>query len=39
MERSPFTLEEDYIKLGKYPTKAGMMGVAWHFMEEFIRQV
>lgn len=39
MERSPFTLEEDYIKLGKYPTKAGMMGVAWHFMEDFINRV
>jgi predicted NBD/HSP70 family sugar kinase len=34
--RNTFGERTDYIKLGKYPTKAGMMGVAWHFTDEFI---
>ncbi len=35
------TFEEgaDYIRLGRYPTKAVMRGVAWHFMEEFIDSI
>ncbi len=37
--RNPFENRADYIKLGKYPTKAGMRGVAWHFMEEFINGI
>ncbi len=39
LSRSPFDAEKDFIRLGKYPTKAGMMGVAWHFMEKFIREL
>ena len=37
--RNTFDSQSEYIKLGKYPTKAGMMGVAWHFMEEFIHSI
>ncbi len=37
--RNPFGSDAEYIKLGKYPTKAGMRGVAWHFMEEFINGI
>ena len=37
--RNPFEQNGEYIKLGKYPTKAGMRGVAWHFMEEFIDSI
>lgn len=37
--RNPFEERGGYIKLGKYPTKAGMRGVAWHFMEEFIKEL
>ncbi len=29
----------EYLKPGKYPTKAGMMGVAWHFTEQFINEI
>ncbi len=35
-ERNTFDDRPDFIKLGKYPLKAGMMGVAWHFTDEFI---
>ena len=38
-ERNTFETSAEYIKLGKYPTKAGMRGVAWHFMEEFINSI
>lgn len=37
--RNTFEQNADFIKPGKYPTKAGMMGVAWHFMEEFINSI
>lgn len=37
--RDPFGDPADYLKLGKYPTRAGMMGVAWHFTDEFINQI
>lgn len=37
--RDSFENEAGYLKLGKYPTKAGMMGVAWHFTDEFISQI
>ena len=37
--RNTFEQKADYIKPGKYPTKAGMMGVAWHFMDEFIQNI
>ena len=37
--RSPFKGDTGYIRMSRYPTKAGMMGVAWHFTEEFIRSI
>lgn len=37
--RSPFEREAGYIRLGKYPTKANMMGVAWHFSRAFIDRI
>ena len=37
--RNTFEADASYIKLGKYPTKAGMRGVAWHFMEQFIQDI
>ncbi len=37
--RDPFEKEVNYLKIGKYPTKAGMMGVAWHFTDEFISRI
>lgn len=37
--RNPFETEARYIKLGHYPTKAGMMGVAWHFTKQFIEDI
>ena len=39
VERSPFESDADFVKLGRYPTKAGMMGVAWHFVQEFIEKI
>ena len=38
-ERNPFGSDADYIKLGRYPTKAGLKGVAWHFLEQFIAEI
>ena len=38
-EKNTFDESGDYISLGKYPTKAGMMGVAWYFAERFIREI
>ena len=34
--RSPSETDGDYIRLGKYPSRAALMGVAWHFTNEFI---
>ena len=39
LERSPFDKNADYIRLGKYPLRAGMMGVAWHFTEAFLDSI
>lgn len=36
---SPFETDGSYIRLGRYPTKAGMMGVAWHFTKQFIEEI
>ncbi|MDO4620408.1 MAG: ROK family transcriptional regulator [Lachnospiraceae bacterium] len=39
-EQNPFEKEgSSYIKLGQYPLRAGMMGVAWHFLNEFMEQI
>lgn len=37
--RNPFEDNVDYLKLGKYPERADMMGVAWHFIDEFINEI
>ena len=39
LARSAFDKNADYIRLGKYPLRAGMMGVAWHFTEAFIDSI
>ena len=36
---NPFDTDGAYIRLGHYPTKAGMMGVAWHFTKQFIDEI
>ena len=36
---NPFETEAEYVKLGRFPTKAGMMGVAWHFTKQFIDEI
>ncbi len=36
---SPFDTDGSYIRLGRYPTRAGMMGVAWHFTKQFIDDI
>ncbi len=38
-ERNTFGESADFIRLGRYPTKAGMMGVAWHFTDLFISEI
>lgn len=38
-KHNPFDQSTDFLKLGKYPTKAGMRGVAWHFINEFISKI
>lgn len=37
--RDPFDESVDYLKLGKYPERADMMGVAWHFIDDFINHI
>lgn len=36
---NPFEPSAGYVKLGRYPLKAGMMGVAWHFTDAFISEL
>ncbi len=38
-KRNTFEEPADYVKLGKYPNRAGMMGVAWHFTDQFISKI
>lgn len=38
-ERNPFGTDSEFLKLGKYPAKAGMMGAAWHFIERYIEEI
>ncbi len=35
-ELNTFGDNADYLKIGKYPKHAGMLGVAWHFTNQFI---
>ena len=36
---NPFEENTDFIKIAKYPRRAGMIGVAWHFIDQFLSQV
>ena len=38
-ELNPFEKNVDYVKIGKYPRRAGMLGVAWHFTNKFINDI
>ena len=38
-ELSPFEENTDFIKLAKFPRRAGMIGAAWHFINEFLTQI
>ena len=39
LSHSSFDSNADYLRLGKFPRKAGMMGVAWHFTNEFVNSL
>lgn len=39
VRRNTFETDGEYIRLGRYPTKAGMMGVAWHFTKQFLDEI
>ncbi len=36
---SPFGESADFLQIGRYPTKAVMMGSAWKFVDEFITKI
>ena len=36
---NPFEENTDFIKIAKFPRRAGMIGVAWHFIDKFLSQV
>lgn len=36
---NPFEENTDFIKIAKFPRRAGMIGAAWHFIDEFLSQV
>ncbi len=38
-EGNPFGDNGDFVKLGRFPRKAGMMGIAWHFANEYIDNI
>ncbi len=38
-ELSPFEENTNFIKLAKFPRRAGMMGAAWHFVDEFLARI
>ena len=38
-ELNTFEQDINYIKIGKYPRRAGMLGVAWHFTNQFIMSI
>ncbi len=38
-EGNPFGDNGDFVRLGKFPRKAGMMGIAWHFASDYIDKI
>lgn len=38
-ELDPFQDNADYVQLGRFPKRADMMGVAWHFIKEYIESI
>ena len=38
-ERNAFGDSGDFVRLGKFPRKAGMMGIAWHFINDYIESI
>lgn len=38
-EINPFGDSADFVKLGKFPRRAGMMGIAWHFANDYIETI
>lgn len=36
---NPFDDNADFIKLAKFPRRAGMIGAAWHFINKFLTQI
>lgn len=39
MERNSFGEDAEFVRLGRFPRKAGMMGIAWHFASEYIEKI
>ena len=39
VDLSIFDEDAEYIKIGQYPRRAAMMGVAWHFTNEYIENI
>lgn len=38
-DRNSFGDDAGFVRLGKYPRKAGMMGIAWHFANDYIEKI
>lgn len=38
-DRNSFGDDAEFVRLGKYPRKAGMMGIAWHFANDYIEKI
>lgn len=38
-ELNTFEKNAEYVKIGKYPRRAGMLGVAWHFTNQFVMEI
>jgi len=38
-DRNSFGDNADFVKLGRYPRKAGMMGIAWHFANDYVEKI
>ena len=36
---NPFEENADFIKIAKFTRRAGMIGAAWHFINEFLNQI
>ncbi|MBQ9549298.1 MAG: ROK family transcriptional regulator [Lachnospiraceae bacterium] len=39
VEMNSFGDDTDFVKLGKFPRKAGLMGIAWHFANDYIEKI